>query len=221
MVTNLNNKRILITAGPTWVPIDNVRVISNTATGKTGILLAEKFARQGCRVTLLLGPGNSFCRNKGVKVIPFRFFDELSRLLKKELKGKHYDVIIQSAAISDYKPSSLRIKKISSRLKTLNLALKPAPKLIDSLRKLSPGAFLVGFKFEPDLKVNKLIKNGTSLLKRSRLDLVVANTNQDKHYAAYLVSKNNDCGPFLSKEQMAQKLVTLIANRKPLTARRI
>ncbi len=53
---SLNGKRILITAGPTWVPIDNVRVISNIATGTTGVLLAWQTSAQGAKVTLVLGP---------------------------------------------------------------------------------------------------------------------------------------------------------------------
>ena len=61
----LKNKKVLITAGPTWVPIDNVRVISNTATGETGILLSEKLKNLGAKVTLLLGPTNLSLRLRG------------------------------------------------------------------------------------------------------------------------------------------------------------
>jgi len=210
LATNLKNKRILITAGPTWVPIDSVRVISNTATGKTGILLAERLAKLGAKVDLLLGPGNSVGQNKGVKVIPFKFFDELSNLIKKELGLCRYDIIIQSAAISDYKPSSPKLRKISSKYKVLKLTLIPAPKIIDSLRNLSPRSFLIGFKFEPDKKGDKLINEGKGLLKRSRLDLVVANTFKDKHYQAYLVGKNKISGPIPTKEEMCSGLIRAI-----------
>ena len=97
---NFKNKHILITAGPTWVPIDSVRVISNIATGQTGISLANQFSSLGAKVTLLLGPqANSIQINNDIKVINFKFFDELKQLLAKELKSKQLDLIIHSAAV--------------------------------------------------------------------------------------------------------------------------
>ncbi len=213
MATNLKGKKVLITAGPTWVPIDNVRVISNTATGKTGILLAENLARQGAKVTLLLGPVGICCLNKSIRLINFKFFDELSSLLKSELK-KHYDIVIHSAAVSDYRPDAISRKKLNSKNAVLNLTLKQTPKLIDSLRKASPRALLAGFKFEPDLTGKKLINKAAGLIKRAQLDLVVANTTRNKRYTAYLVSKNCHCGPYLTKEDMVKNL---IAHLKPVT----
>ena len=65
------NKKILITAGPTWIAVDSVRVISNTASGETGQLLADRLAREGAKVTLVLGPVPNRLKNKKVKVIPF------------------------------------------------------------------------------------------------------------------------------------------------------
>ena len=65
---SLKNKRILITAGPTWVAIDSVRVISNIATGETGILLAKRLSLQGAKVTLALGP--SCCAYASGKINP-------------------------------------------------------------------------------------------------------------------------------------------------------
>ncbi|MDO8662617.1 MAG: phosphopantothenoylcysteine decarboxylase [Candidatus Omnitrophota bacterium] len=210
MATNLKGKKVLITAGPTWVPIDSVRVISNTATGKTGILLADSLARQGAKVTLLLGPVGAYSVNKKVKIIDFKFFDELNYRLKGELKKRKYAAVIHAAAVSDYKLNAASRKKISSHKQCLNLTLKQTPKIINALRKLSPGSFLVGFKFEPDLAGKKLILKARGLFKRARLDLVAANSRYKKHYIAYLVSAKNECGPFLSKEKMVKGLAGLI-----------
>lgn len=200
----------MITAGPTWVPIDKVRVISNTASGKTGILLAKEFSQSGARVTLLLGQVNAGYSGKNTKLISFKFFDELSLLLKNELKLRRYDVIIHSAAVSDYKPSGRARKKISSGRKGLSLSLKPTPKIIDSLRKAAPKSFLVGFKFEPDLTGNRLINKARILFDRARLDLAVANSTHNERYLAYLVGIEKERGPFLSKENMVKGLVGLI-----------
>jgi len=207
--TKLENKKVLITSGPTWVFIDNLRVISNTATGKTGILLANKFAQEGCRVTLLLGPVEPCGLNDLVKLKRFSFFDELSNLLKKEL-NKDYDIVIQAAAVSDFKPRSTTNKKISSHVKSLKLLLKPTPKIINALRKLKPRSYLAGFKFEPDLADGKLIKEARELIKEAHLNCVVANSLRNKRYSAYLVESKKNYGPFLSKPEMADNLVKLI-----------
>ncbi|MBU2221207.1 MAG: phosphopantothenoylcysteine decarboxylase, partial [Candidatus Omnitrophica bacterium] len=68
---SLRNKRILITAGPTWIAIDKVRVISNTATGATGKLLANQFSNKGAKVTLLINAENKCCLNKKIRILPF------------------------------------------------------------------------------------------------------------------------------------------------------
>ena len=209
MATNLKNKKVLITAGPTCVPIDNVRVISNSATGRTGILLANDFARKGYRVTLLLGPVGASGLNGLVKLKRFFYFDELSILLKKEL-AKNYDIVVHAAAVSDFTPRSASHRKISSRVKSLKLVLNPTPKLINCLRKLKPRSYLAGFKFEPDLAAGKLIEEGRKLVKKAALNCVVANSLRGKRYSAYLVGREKVYGPFLSKQKMAKNLVKLI-----------
>ncbi|MFH0855479.1 MAG: phosphopantothenoylcysteine decarboxylase [Candidatus Omnitrophota bacterium] len=208
----LRNKRILITAGPTWAPIDSVRVISNISTGKTGVLLAENLAAQGSKVTLLLGPIGAYRLNKKIKVIDFKFFDELSLLVKKELK-KRYAAVIHAAAVSDYAPVPANKAKLSSSRKILRLTLKQAPKIICGLRGALSGSFLAGFKFEPGLSDDKLIKKARSLLKKAGLDLVVANTAKNRRYAAYLVSRDKTSGCFSSKEKMAKALTGLIGKK--------
>ena len=81
---DLKKKRVLITAGPTWVPVDSVRVISNTASGETGILLARQLRRIGAKPTLILGPGHDCCIDKNLNLKRFRFFDELKKIITRE-----------------------------------------------------------------------------------------------------------------------------------------
>lgn len=209
MATNLNGKKVLITSGPTWVPIDNVRVISNTATGTTGILLANKFMQQGSKVTLLLGPTGKVSLNSKIKLKRFTFFNELIILLKNELR-KDYDIVIQAAAISDFAPKSFYQDKISSKRKTLKLVLKPTLKIINFLRRIKPDAFLVGFKFEPHLAKDKLIEQTRKLVKSADLNLAVGNCLNNAGYSAYLVGRRNKYGPFITKSEMAENLIKLI-----------
>ena len=128
---SLKGKRVLITAGPTWVAIDNMRVISNTASGQNGLLLAERLNRLGAKVTLLLGQVGSCSLNKRIRLVRFSFFEELKSRLQQELKTHRYDAIIQTAAVSDYRPSKILKHKIRSGIKRLRLELRPTPKIIN------------------------------------------------------------------------------------------
>jgi len=207
---NLKNKRILITAGSTWVPIDNVRVISNIATGETGVLLAQNLQRQGAKVTLLLGPAQSYCINNKIRLIRFKFFDELSDIIEREVKSKKYDIIIHSAAVSDYKPKKSYTYKVNSGLKSWRLNLVPTPKIIDSIKKFNRVLLLVGFKFEPKATKSILIKKTRELIRRAHLDLAVANTIDKNQYKAYIINHSRIYGPMFNKRNMIEELVKLM-----------
>ena len=200
------NKRVLITAGPTWVPIDKVRVISNIATGQTGILLAKIFCDLGAKVTLILGPAESCCLDKRINLIRFNFFTELRQILSKELRSGRYTVVVHSAAVSDYQPKKLYGGKVRSDLKTWKLDLLPTPKIIKEIKNINPSIFLVGFKFGPGLSKVKLIREAKKLIAHSKADLVVANSICGSNYNAYIVSEYDIKGPFSSKSAMAKEL---------------
>lgn len=204
------NNKILITAGPTWIAIDSVRVISNTASGQTGQLLAERLAREGAKVTLVLGPVPNRLRNKKIKVMPFKFFAELKEIVSRELKTGKYCVIIHSAAVSDYAPVKPLPDKIKSGLKKLRLVLKATPKIIDEIKKLDPGIFLVGFKFEPAAAKPKLLKSARLLMAHAKLDLAVANTVSAGKYRAYILSSEETGTALTSKGQLVAGLVSKI-----------
>lgn len=206
----IKNKKILITSGPTWVPIDTVRVISNTASGETGSLLAGKISRRGGNVTLLQGPAAEKISPAGRKISikKFRFFDELESLLKKELKSKEYDFIIHSAAVSDYKVKNIFGQKIGSNLKNLKLNLVPTPKLLDLVKKLDPKIKVCAFKLEINSGIKHLIKEAELLMKRSNADLIVANTFKNKKYNAYILNNNGSLiGPLRSKQELSDRLI--------------
>lgn len=210
---SLKGKKILITAGPTWVAIDQVRVISNLASGETGFILADKFKKLGAKVTLLLGPGNFCGLQRSVKIIRFKYFTQLKQLLTVELKKEKYSAIIHAAAVSDYQVKGGDRNKISSNLKNLKINLIPTEKLIDSFKNYGAGLFSVGFKFEPTVTDNQLIKKAKALLNKADLNLVVANSNKNMAYRAYILDRTNKYGPFLSKTKMADYLSELIKNQ--------
>jgi len=207
---SLKNKRILITAGPTWVPIDAVRVISNFASGETGILLAKRLKSLGAGVTLLLGPSGSCSLNKRIKLVRFCFLKELKSRLERELKNHSYDAVIHTAAVSDYQPLKTFKSKIKSGQKRLVLNLEPTPKIINYLKKFAPDLLTVGFKFEPEAPRGRIIKEARTLMQAARLDLVVANTARQNRYRAYIVTPLKVYGSFSSKQSLVRALTDLI-----------
>ena len=208
---NLNKKRVLITAGPTWVAIDSVRVISNIASGETGILLAKKFLLAGARPTLLLGPGQVCCLDKKINLKRFRYFDELNNSIQRELRSKKYAVVIHAAAVSDYRPKTSLRTKVGSGIKLWKLNLVPTPKIIELIKKNDPRIFLVGFKYEPRVKKERMLSQAKKLLKPSGADLVVANTVQQGRYQAYILDREKVYARAASKKSLANKLVKILA----------
>lgn len=169
----LNNKKVLMTAGPTIEYIDPVRVITNLSSGKTGSLLASELISAGAKVTLVYGPANEK-PPKGAKIINVTTGKEMFDVTKKELKKK-YDIVIMAAAASDYTPQKISKSKIKSDKESLEIRLKKAPKIIDLVKKLQKDALLVGFKAETNLTKNALIKSAQKKRKNSGADVIIAN----------------------------------------------
>jgi|SRR3989338_5675823 len=206
---SLKNKRILITAGPTWVPMDSVRVISNIASGETGILLAEKLSKEQAKVTLVLGPVERRGIDRRIRLVKFRFFEELRARLKKELSSKKYDIVIHSAAVSDFRPEQPVKGKFSSG-KAYELRLIPLAKIVTEIRRRAPEAKLVLFKLESGISDNLLIRRAKAALADAGGDLVVANRLIPR-YKAYLLDEKKIYFQAASKEKLAQALVKRLA----------
>ncbi len=171
--SKLQNKKVLMTAGPTIEYIDPVRVITNLSSGKTGVLLASELISAGAKVTLIYGPGNEV-PPKGAKIINVKTNKEMLDTTKKELKKK-YNIVIMAAAASDYTPEKPSKSKIKSNKKELTIRLKKAPKIIDYVKKSQKNTLLVGFKAETNISKSALIKSAKTKLKESNADLIIAN----------------------------------------------
>lgn len=205
----LKKKKILITAGPTWVPLDDVRVISNLATGATGISIAKEAKQQGARVTLFLGPSENFFFDGSLRVIRFRYFDEFKKKVIHELRQRKYDIIIHSAAVSDFAPA----KKIKGKLVSAgkaNLRLKPLPKIIRLIRYYASGAKIVMFKLESHLSREGLIKRARAAARKAKADFVVA--NQLNPYRAFILGEKGAVVAVQNRSELAKKLLKIVAH---------
>ncbi len=165
----LAGKSILITGGATAEAIDPIRILTNRASGKTGIELALLAFRRGADVTLV----HRGCIGiQGICEFSVESAEDMTDAVIEEL-DKGYDLLISAAAISDFtiKPSKTKIKSD----KEVTLSLKPAPKLIKQVRLKYPGLKIIGFKAETGVTEDELIESARKSMESSRLSMVVAN----------------------------------------------
>ena len=216
--SKLKNKKILMTAGPTIEYIDPVRVITNLSSGKTGTLLASELISAGAKVTLIYGPGNQI-PSKGIKVINVTTSKEMFDVTKKELKKK-YDIVIMTAAVSDYTPENPSKSKIKSNKKSLVIRLKKSPKIIDYVKKYQKDVLLIGFKAETDITKNALIKSAQKKMKESGADIIVANDigkkyqkNLNYNHVLIVDSKKTTSSGWKKKEKIVKFIKKAIENK--------
>jgi phosphopantothenoylcysteine decarboxylase/phosphopantothenate--cysteine ligase len=168
-------KKILVTAGPTLEFIDPVRVITNKSSGLMGIEVTREALLRGAEVTLIYGPGTA-PPPKEAKVFHVETTKEMYEIVVSELKSRRYDIVIAAAAAADWTPKRHYDYKVPTRETfTLDVELKPTPKIIDIVKKISPKSFLVPFKAEYEVSNEELVENAYRKLKEAKADLIVAN----------------------------------------------
>jgi phosphopantothenate--cysteine ligase len=205
--------KILITSGGTLVPIDPVRNIRNSSTGRFGSMIASAALEAGAEVIYLAAGDsqspfsltldyhlnadfeNQLARLKQLDQFAKQFhghyheyryhsFNEYQALLKELTREQQPEIVILAAAVSDYIVSDYANEKIRSS-EQLTIQLKPAPKLIHSIKKWLPETFLVGFKLLVDASDAELCEAAMKSIRVNNADLIVANDlssiRQGKH----------------------------------------
>lgn len=170
----LSGKKVLVITGATREPVDDMRYLSNRASGKTGIHLAVESYQKGADVFMLKGENvidvPEFIANET--------FSSTANLLGRIelLSNDHgvFDLVFFVAGISDYSPEIAK-GKISSAKKDLKIEMKRTPKVIERFRKLYPESFLVGFKAESVGDEKDLMKRAFKRLDEVKMNLIVAN----------------------------------------------
>jgi phosphopantothenoylcysteine decarboxylase/phosphopantothenate--cysteine ligase len=166
--------RVLITAGPTYEPIDPVRFIGNHSTGKMGYALAEAFADWGANVTLISGPTQLQIQHPLIEVVAVQTADEMYAAAAKI--APQADVWVFAAAVADYKPRAKAAEKIKKDGDTLTLELVKNVDIAATLgRQKRPEQFSVGFALE----TNNEEAHARAKLERKNFDLIVLNSLRD------------------------------------------
>jgi phosphopantothenoylcysteine decarboxylase/phosphopantothenate--cysteine ligase len=167
-------KKVLVTAGPTYEPIDPVRFVGNYSSGKMGFALAEVFAQQGAEVILVSGPTHLETQQRGVKLVRVNTAAEM--LAECESVFCQMDLAVMAAAVADYTPSAPENLKIKRTSASMEIQLRPTVDIAARLGGLKTvNQRLVGFALE----TNDGLQNALAKLKRKNLDLIVLNTLED------------------------------------------
>ncbi len=167
--------KALVTAGPTYEPIDPVRFIGNFSSGKMGIAVAEALADKGAQVTLVLGPSNERTTHSMVKTISVVTALEMYDACMAEFN--QCQIAILAAAVADYRPLVKASEKIKKNETEFNLILTKNNDILASLGKIKePWQTLVGFALE----TNNELEHASGKLEAKNADMIVLNSLKDE-----------------------------------------
>jgi phosphopantothenoylcysteine synthetase/decarboxylase len=177
----------VVTAGPTYEALDNVRRLTNFSTGRLGTELANHLTTAGHAVTLLRGESATYGgKSRALRTRAFSTTADLMAQLQ-ELAQMEVGAVFHTAAVSDFafgkiwsrgaqgELNEIKSGKISTRQGTLLAELVPTPKIIANLRTWYPRAKLIGWKFEVDGDRASVLRAAEQQLRDCRTDLCVAN----------------------------------------------
>src|SRR5699024_7133207 len=162
-------KKVLISAGPTREAIDPVRFLTNRSSGKTGFALAKAASRLGADVTLVAGPVNLELSDPNIRRIDVTTAEEMYKIMHEQFP--HQDVVIKSAAVSDYRPKVVHDEKMKKQADDLSLEMERTKDILQSLGEKKTNQFLVGFAAE----TTNPIEYGKEKLQKKNLDAIVVN----------------------------------------------
>ena len=173
---DMEGKKMMITAGPTYEKIDPVRFIGNYSSGKMGYALAEECAERGAEVVLISGPVSIKAHHPSINVVSVESAQQMHDAALSAFADS--DAAIMCAAVADYAPVVVAEKKIKREKDDIPvIELKKNPDIAAALGKIKkPGQMLVGFALETDNEM----ANAQSKLERKNLDMIVLNSLADK-----------------------------------------
>ena len=214
--------RVLLTAGPTYEPIDPIRFLGNRSTGKMGYALAEAFAAQGAEVTLVSGPSH-LPDPASARIRTVRVETAAEMFAAAAEVAAAADVWVFAAAVADYRPAQVAVEKIKKLGDTLTLELVKNVDIAATLgQRKRLEQFAVGFALET---TNELA-HAQDKLHRKKFDLIVLNSLRDAGagfgHDTNKVTVLDTAGQIVnfelqSKTDMARGLVRLILARLPIS----
>src|SRR5436190_12240018 len=174
LTSPLADKKVVVTAGPTYEPIDPVRFIGNHSSGKMGLALAKELYNRGADVSLIMGPSNLDFSANGISLIKVTTADEMYNAACK-LSDKS-DLMIMAAAVADYTPVTKAKEKIKKKKQTLSIELTKTKDILKNLgENKKPGQILIGFALETENEED----NAIDKMKNKNADMIILNSLKD------------------------------------------
>ncbi len=171
---SLSGKKILITAGPTYEPLDPVRFIGNHSSGKMGYDIALEAASQGAEVVLISGPTHLTLQHPSIQMVHVQTAKEMYDACHKVFAG--VDAVVAAAAVADYRPKHVSDQKMKKNNEDLTILLEKNPDILASLGAVKKQQFLVGFALETQDEINY----AKDKIRKKNLDLIVLNSLNDE-----------------------------------------
>ena len=216
-----NGKKVLVTAGPTYEPIDPVRFIGNFSSGLMGFRLAETFASLGAEVALVTGPTHLVTTHPNVRRINVQTAAQMLSACQTEFSSA--DIAVMAAAVADYTPAVVAPEKIKKSAKSLQLSLQKTTDILATLcQQKTKKQCVVGFALETE---NEL-ENARKKLKNKKADIIVLNSLRNEgagfqhatNQVTILDKKGNvHSGILKDKAEVAEDIVDYIAEYLKIT----
>lgn len=210
----LAGKKALVTAGPTYEPIDPVRFIGNHSSGKMGVAIAKELYKRGAEVTLVMGPSSLQFSANGVHLKRVNTAEEMYEACASIFPTT--DIAVMSAAVADYTAVSKASEKIKKKDDTLTVELKKTTDILKSLgEKKTNGQVLVGFALETnnekEYALEKLEKKNADLIVLNSLNDAGAGFGHDTNKITIFSKKGNEFRfDTKSKQEVAADIVDTI-----------
>jgi len=216
----LQGIKVMITAGPTFEPIDPVRFIGNRSSGRMGFAVAEAAVEQGAIVTLIAGPVHLPTPEHSART-NVQTAQQMYDAVMHNVAGQ--DIFISTAAVADYRPTQAQGEKIKKTEAELSIALTRNPDILSSVAALDSPPFTLGFAAEThDVKNYALQK-----LQKKKLNMIAANQvgfsleqKSDKQDSGFN-SEYNALHVFWNASDANISEQFLERNRKPALARQL
>ncbi|MBX9586827.1 MAG: bifunctional phosphopantothenoylcysteine decarboxylase/phosphopantothenate--cysteine ligase CoaBC [Gammaproteobacteria bacterium] len=206
----LQNKNIVITAGPTQEPLDPVRYLSNYSSGKMGYALAEAAFSAGAKVTLISGPTHLSISNN-IKKVEVVTAEEMHHAVLDHLT--HCDIFISAAAISDYKAENIATSKIKKTNNKLTITLTQNPDILEDVANHNQKIIRIGFAAE----TQNLLENAYKKLEDKNCHMIIANEvgkdrgfNSNDNQVSVITRSNTVHLKKASKKEISIQLIQLI-----------
>ncbi len=219
---DLSGRRVVVTAGPTWEPIDPVRFVGNRSTGRMGFAVAAEALRRGADVTLVVGPA-TVDPPAGVRRVSVSTAEEM-RDAVREAAGDA-DAVVMAAAVADFRPEHVETSKLKKESGPPDLKLVPTTDILAELGTEPDERVLVGFAAETS---GDLVAAAHSKLDAKGVDVVVVNRvgregtgfGSDTNEAAIVTADGRDVGvQTWTKAELAgaicDRLAALLRSRPP------